>query len=71
MILLFSRYASYKADFVRFFPKNPANYVSILMHEWKASSKRRESHFRGPRFQNFLGEYATEAPYKCEVQYIT
>jgi hypothetical protein len=50
--------------FFTFFSKNPANYVSILMHEleWKASSKCRESHFRGPRFQNFLGEYATEAP---------
>ena len=50
--MLFSRY---KADFLRFSPENPANYVSILMYELerKAPSERRKSHFRGPRFQNF------------------
>jgi hypothetical protein len=50
MIMLFSRY---KADFLRFFPENPANYVSILMYELqrKAPSERRKSHFRAPRFQ--------------------
>ena len=52
--MLFSRY---KADFLRFFPENAANYVSILMYELqrKAPSERRKSHFRGPRFQIFRG----------------
>jgi hypothetical protein len=52
MIMLFSRS---KADFLRFPPENPANYVSILMYELErtAPSERRKSHFRGPRFQNF------------------
>ena len=61
MIMLFSHY---KADFLRFSPENPANYVSILMYELerKAPSERRKSHFRGPRFQNSPGP-----PYKCEV----
>ena len=51
--MLFSRY---KADFLRFPPENPANYVSILMYELerKAPSERRKLHFRAPRFQNFL-----------------
>jgi hypothetical protein len=55
MIMLFSRY---KVDFLRFFPENPANYVSILMYELqrKAHSERRKSHFRGPRFQNFKND---------------
>jgi hypothetical protein len=49
--MLFSRY---KADILRYFPENPANYISILMYELerKAPSERRKSHFRGPRFQN-------------------
>ena len=61
MIMLFSRY---KADFLRFSPKNPANYVSILMYELqrKAPSERRKSHFRGPRFQNFPGEDSPGPP---------
>ena len=51
-------FSLYKADFLRFFPENPANYVSILMCELqrKAPSERRKSHFRGPRFQNSPGE---------------
>jgi hypothetical protein len=59
--MLFSRY---KADFVRFFPENPANYVSILMYELerKAPSECRKSHFRGPRFQNFPGEDSPTPP---------
>ena len=66
MIMLFS---CNKADFLRFTPENPANYVSILMYELqrKAPSERRESHFRGPRFQNFPGEDSHRPPYECEV----
>ena len=66
MIMLFSRY---KAEFLRFPPENPANYVSILMYELqrKAPSERRKSHFRGPRFQNLPGEDSPGPPYKCEV----
>ena len=61
MIMLFSLY---KADFLRFPPENPANYVSILMCELqrKAPSERRKSHFRGPRFQNFPGEEPPDPP---------
>ena len=61
MIMLFSRS---KADFLRFPPENPANYVSILMYELErtAPSERRKSHFRGPRFQNFPGEYSSDPP---------
>ena len=59
--MLFSRY---KADFLRFFPENAANYVSILMYELqrKAPSERRKSHFRGPRFQIFPGEDSPGTP---------
>ena len=61
IIMLFS---CYKADFLRFPPENPANYVSILMYELqrKASSERRKSHFRGPRSQNFPGEDSPGPP---------
>jgi hypothetical protein len=48
MIMLFSRY---KADFLRFFPENAANYVSILMYELqrKAPSERRKGFPRTPQ----------------------
>ena len=57
MIMLFSLY---KANFLRFPPENPANYLSILMCELqrKAPSERRKSHFRGPRFKISRGRNA-------------
>ena len=69
MIILFSRY---KADFLRFPPENPANYVSILMYELerKAPSECRKSHFRGPRFQNSL-DPPTSARFSASVNKTT
>jgi hypothetical protein len=51
--MLFSRY---KADFLRFFPRKSSKLRFDLMYELQstAPSERRKSHFRGPRFQNFL-----------------
>jgi hypothetical protein len=51
-------FSLYKADFLRFFPENPANYVSILMCKLqrKAPSNRsnRSSISKFPELQNYI-----------------